>query len=87
MIKLTKENLEPKIGPKIRFFCQFLKFTSLVFLDVTEDCNLKQCLTSSKAETFEKNLWPKLGPNRRKPGQNEIFQQFPLTLFKREISY
>ena len=37
-------------------FCHFLKVTSLVFLDIAQDCSLGQSLTSSRAETSKKKL-------------------------------
>ena len=46
-------------GTEISFFCHFLKFASLVFLDIAQDCSLGQCLTSSRAEQ---------GSNRPKSG-------------------
>ena len=50
------------------FFFHFLKFASLVFVNIAQDCSLGQCLTSSKAETSKKKkkMWPKLGPTRPK---------------------
>ena len=39
-----------KLGPKLGFL-HFLKVASLVFLDITQDCYLGQCLTSSRGET------------------------------------
>ena len=35
-------------------FCHFLKFGSLVFLDIALDCSLGQCLTSSRDEISKK---------------------------------
>ena len=32
-------------------FCHFLKFASLLFLDIVQDCSLGQCLTSSRDRT------------------------------------
>ena len=45
-----------KIGPKTRFFCHFLKFGSLVFLEITCNDSLQQFLTYSKGKTNEKNF-------------------------------
>ena len=57
----------PQNWTRNQVFYHFLKFASLVFLDIAQDGSLGQCLTSSRAETSEKNiLWPKLGPNRPK---------------------
>ena len=41
------------MGSKLGFFCYFLKFASLVFLDIAQDCSLGQYLTSSRAETTQ----------------------------------
>ena len=52
-----------KIGTKIRIFFDFLKFDSLVFLEVESvpfNESLQQCLTSSRGKAHEKNLE---GPN------------------------
>ena len=46
-----------KLGPKLGFS----QVSSLVFLDIAQDCSLGQFLTSSRAETSKKNLWPKSG--------------------------
>ena len=42
-----------KIRPKTTFFCHFFKFGSLVFLKITWDGSLEQCLTS-RGKTKEK---------------------------------
>ena len=58
-----------KIGPKTRFFfSHFLKFGSLVFLSITFDDRLEQCLTTSRGKTFKKFCGPKSGPNRPESG-------------------
>ena len=82
--------VEVKLSKKIfwvqKVFWLFLKFASLVFLDIAQDCSLGQCLTSSRAETSKKNLWPKLGklgPNRSGSGQNEVSQNFLSYFIKR----
>ena len=38
--KKKKKKWAPKIGSEIRFFCHFLKFVSLVFLDIAQICSL-----------------------------------------------
>ena len=38
--------MDPKLG-----FSPLLKFASLLFLDITQDCSLEQSLTSNRAET------------------------------------
>ena len=43
-----------KTGPEISFFNHFLKFASLVFLAIAQDCSLGHCLPSSRAETYKK---------------------------------
>ena len=52
-----------QVGPKIKFFFgHFLKFASLVFLEIAYDDSLQQCLKSSRDKIHEKNFWgPKLG--------------------------
>ena len=49
-----------KISPETRFFYHFLKFGSLVFLEITYSDSLQECLTCSRGEIHEKNFW---GPN------------------------
>ena len=43
--------LVPKLG-----FCLFLKFGSLVFLEIACNDSLQQCLTSSKVRSTKKNF-------------------------------
>ena len=43
-----------KIGPKIGFL-PFVKFSSLVFLEIIYNDSLQQCITSSWGKTHEKN--------------------------------
>ena len=45
--------------------CDLLKFASLVFLDIGQDCSLGHCLTASRAETQNKFC---VGLNRSKSG-------------------
>ena len=61
-----------KIRPETIFFCHFLKFSFLVFLEVTYHDSLQQCLTSSRNNIQEKNvvhqIWAKaakIGPKTR----------------------
>ena len=56
--KSAKKNWDPGLGPKL-FFRHFLKFASLVFLYIELDSSLRQCLTSSRAETPQKIIWPR----------------------------
>ena len=52
-----------KVGPKTSFFCHFLKFSSLVFLEIAYNDSLQQFLTCSRGNIHEKNLGgPKLVP-------------------------
>ena len=44
-------------------FCYFLKFVSLVFLEIAYNDRLQQCLTSSRGRIHEKFWAPKLGHN------------------------
>ena len=46
-----------KICPEISFFCYFLKFGSLVFLEIPYNDSLQQCLTSSGGKTHESKIW------------------------------
>ena len=39
-----------KIGPKIRFFCYFLKFGSVIFLEIAYNDSLQQCLAFSRGK-------------------------------------
>ena len=51
---------QAKIRPKIKVFRHFLKFGSLVLLEIAYNDSLQQYLTSSGGRTHEKNL----GQNR-----------------------
>ena len=59
-------------------------FASLVFLDITQDCSLGQCLTSSGAETSTKKFCDSnsglTDPNR---SQNFVFHYFLFYFIKR----
>ena len=46
----------PKLGPKLSF-CHFLKFGSLVFLEISYNDSLEQFLTSSRGKIQEKKFW------------------------------
>ena len=59
-VKSTKKVLgskfgpnSPKSGPKLRFFCHFLKFDSLVFFGIAYSDSFQQCLTSSRGKIEE----------------------------------
>ena len=47
---------EAKIALKTRFLFNFLKFGSLVFLEIAYNDNLQQFLTSNRGKTDEKNI-------------------------------
>ena len=47
---------EAKIALKTRFLFNFLKFGSLVFLEIAYNDNLQQFLTSNRGKTYEKNF-------------------------------
>ena len=51
-------------------FCHFLKFASLVFLEIAYNDRLQQCLTSSRGRIHEKFWAPKLGHNW---AQDQVF--------------
>ena len=51
-----------------------LKFESLVFLDIAQDCSLEQCQTSSRAEISKKKFCdPNWGPTNPDQGQYGLF--------------
>ena len=52
-VRTHEKNWRSKIGPKIS---HFLKFASIVFLDIAQNCILGQSLTSSRPEASKKNF-------------------------------
>ena len=56
-----------KISTKTRFFCHFLKFGSLIFLEIACNDSLQEFLTCSLGKIHEKIFW---GPNLGQRGQN-----------------
>ena len=60
----------PKFGPKTSFFCHFLKFGSLVFLQIAYNDSLQQCLTNSRGKIHEKTF---LGSKSAKIGSKIRF--------------
>ena len=75
-VKSTKKIFGPKFGPKgaksglkIGFF-HFLKFGSLVFLEIAYNDNLEQCLTTSRGKTSQKFSGAHLGPTGKNRAQN-----------------
>ena len=73
----------PKSGQKLGgFFCHFLKFGSLVFLEIAYSDSLEQCLTFSRGKIHQKkNLEPKFGPKGSKSGPKLGFLPFSQVLF------
>ena len=57
-------------------FRHFLKFVSLVFLEIAYNDSLQQCLTSSGGKTHKKIWRPKFGPNKPKSGSKLRFLSF-----------
>ena len=53
--------------PETRFFCHFLKFGSLVFLQIALNYSVQQYMTSSRGRTQKKKfgdqIWAKTGQN------------------------
>ena len=45
-----------KIGPETSFFCNFLKFGPLVFLEIVYNDSLQQCLLCSRSKIYGKIL-------------------------------
>ena len=66
-----------KIGPETRFFCHFIKFGSLVVLEVAFNNNWRQCLRSIRGKIFEKMfLKPKFAPKGPKSSPKLVFFHF-----------
>ena len=62
MVKSTQKISESKFGPKWsksgpKSFCHFLKFGTLVFLEIGYSDSLQQYLTSSGGKMHEKSFW------------------------------
>ena len=66
-----------KIGPKTRFFYHFLKFGSLVFLQLAYNDSLQEFITFSRVtptkKVFGDLIWAKTGQNLV---QNQVFCHF-----------
>ena len=59
MIKILGTKFRPeqaKIEPETTLFCHFLKFGSLVFLEIAYNDSLQQCLISSRGKTHKKKF-------------------------------
>ena len=59
--------------PKTRFFCRFLKFCWLVFLEIAYNDSLQQLITSSRDVIDKKTLGTKFGQERAKIGPKTRF--------------
>ena len=71
-----------KIRPETRFFFHFLKFGSLVFLEIAYNDSFQQFLTSSRSKTYKKNFGgPNLAQNRSKLGPKLSFLSFSQVWF------
>ena len=64
---------QAKIVPKIIFFYHFLKFSCLVFFEITYNDRLQQCLTCRQSKTHKKKWRSKFGPNGPKSGPKLVF--------------
>ena len=73
-----------KIRPETKFFFCFLKFGSLIFLEIAYNDSLQQYLTSSRDKVHEKKFW---GPNLCQRGQNQAQNQIFGSLVFLEIAY
>ena len=62
----------PKSGLKM-VFCHFLKFGSLVFLEVAYNDSLQQCLTASRGKNHEKKFGTQIGAKGAKIGPETKF--------------
>ena len=65
-----------KIGPETRFFSHFLKFGSLVFLEIAYNHSLQQCLTY-RNKIHKKNFGdPNLSQRGQNRSRNQVFCHF-----------
>ena len=62
--------------PQNQVFGHFLKFGSLVFLEIEYNDSLQQCMTSSRGKTHKKFGGTKFGSKRPKSGPNLGFLPF-----------
>ena len=86
--KIHEKKLGPKFGPKpakikpkIRFFCHFLKFGSLLFLKIACNDSLKQFVTFNRGEIYEKYFGLKFGPKGPKSDPKLSFLLFSQVCF------
>ena len=56
-----------------KVFCHFLKFSSLVFLEIAYNDSLQQCLTSSTDKIYEKFFWAQICTKGDKIGSETRF--------------
>ena len=72
--RFLKKNWWPKFGPNapksgtkwVFFFCRLIEIGSYVFLKISYNDNLQQCLTSSRGKTQEKILGVQIWTKRAK---------------------
>ena len=96
--KTHEKNLGARNWVQNYGFWDFLKVASLVFLDITHDFSLRQCLTSSRAETSKLQkkiffyvhsnlfLFLKIGAfNRKSFPKHPLFTIFSLLLTVSEV--
>ena len=69
---LNLGQMDQKLVPKLGF-CLFLKFGSLVFLEIAYDDNFQQYLTSSTSKIYEKNFWAQILAKETKIGAKTKF--------------
>ena len=55
------------------FYCHFIKFGLLVFLEIAYNNSLEQFLTPARSKIYEKIFW---GPNLGQRGQNRAWNFF-----------
>ena len=79
-------------GPNLArnlFFCHFLKFGLLLFLEIAYNGSLQQCQTSSRDKIHKNFGVPNLGQSGKNRVQNQVFSHFLKfgLLFFLEIAY
>ena len=79
-----------QISFKTRFFCNFLKFGSLGFLEIAYNDNLQQFRTCKRGKIYDKKFGPKFGPKGPKSVVKLVFFTIfssLVSLFFLEIAY
>ena len=74
-----KKKKKKNLVAQTQLFCYFLKFVSLVFLEITYSDSLRECLTSSRGKIHKKKF---LIPNLGRRGQNQSQNQVSCHFFK-----